>query len=166
MTQEQFEKYLSRQMVKRRLTEVAVAVVLLVIGIVCNHLREASKQIVHGTGAFDFYSYAVYNDTYLPFIIAGLSCGMVCCLVVFVDLLLCKYRTVHKGQQYLTVYRGMVFNIVYVDGVEKGRIIPMRHMNMIEVWLAGPVRATVHFTTSALNLAHISFSDHTATMEV
>ena len=166
MPHEQLEKYLFRQILKRRLIEVSIAVILLTIGFVCNHFYETSAQIVHYDSPFENYTRKVYDESYIPFIIAGMTGGVVCFYIVLMDLLLSKYKTVQKGQQYLTLYRGLIFNSVYVDGIEKGRTIPMPHVNMVEVWLADRVRATVHFTASLLNIAHISFSDHTATMEV
>lgn len=162
MEKELLERYLSRKTWKRRLICIVLAIVLFAVGFLCEHLRQSTKEIIQG----EYYTRTVYNKQYLPYIFVGFIGGTLTATIVLSDFLLCRYKTVYKGQQYLTVYRGLLFISVYVDGVEKGRSIPMRHYMLVEVWLAERVKATVHFTSSPFNLAHISFSDHTATIEV
>lgn len=162
MKKEHLEQYISRKMWKRRAILILIAILLFAAAGVSAHFREATKQIVHN----GYYTRNVYNSMYLPLIIGGMVGGTASAVAVLSDFLFCRFKTVYKDDQYLTVYRGIIFLIVYVDGVEKGRSIRMRESMLVEVWLKGPVRATVHFTGSPANLAHISFSDHTATIEV
>ena len=56
--------------------------------------------------------------------------------------------------------------IVYVDGQEKGRIGPFSHSHVVETWLPNRIRVTVSFSRVFSYIAHVSFSDDTASREV
>ena len=165
MHTKELERYLSRQNLKRRLIMAMIAATLLTLGFICNHLREASRTMVPYE-QFPEIQHAVYNNSYIPWIIAGTTAGICACFVLLLDIILCKFKTVQIGEQYLTLYRGLLFCIIYVDCVEKGRTIPFANANIVDVWLANRVRATVCFRRTLLQIAHISFSNHTASIEV
>jgi hypothetical protein len=55
---------------------------------------------------------------------------------------------------------------VYVDGQEKGRIGPFSHTHVVETWLPNRIRVTVSFSRVFSYIAHVSFSDDTASREV
>ena len=168
MPQDQFEKHLSRKMLKRRLIEGAFVLVFLALSIVCYHLREASKEVIYHEGFYFIpgWDEVNYNDSYIPFIVLGLIVATMAGSFLLADLISCRFATVQKDLYRITVYRGMLHNSVYVDGVEKGRMEPFSFSHVVEVWLANRIRVTVSFSRTVWYIAHISFSDQTASVEV
>ncbi len=171
MPQADLERYLTRTRRKWRIIKFVIAVLAAALAIGFLHLWEQSAKIVYHeplpyqTGS-DGWESVEYNAAYPFFFVICVVISALSVFYLIYDLISCRFRTVIKGDQYLTVYRGNLFIIVYVDGAEKGRSILLRRYMLVEVWLANRTRATVHFTASPSNLAHISFSDHTATIEV
>lgn len=168
MRQEEFENQLRKRIRKQRLIEGAVTAFLLVMGIVSWSLREATKEVVIHEGALFIpgWEEVNYNNAYVPFIVMGLVCAVIPGSFLLVDLLMCRFETVHKDLHDITLYRGVLHNIVYVDGIEKGRIEPFSYTNVVETRLPSNVKITVSFQRGILYLAHISFSDDTASMQV
>lgn len=166
--QADFERSLSNRIITRRLITGCLALVFLALFILFFFLREASRTvIVHGTG-FSMISWTEvkYEDSYIPFIIISLIGGVISIIFLIVDLIMCGHKTIRKDQHCITLYRGISHNAVYVDGQEKGRMGPFSHSNVVEVWLPNRVRVTVSFSRSIWYMAHVSFSDDTASREV
>lgn len=166
--QADFERALSKKIITRRLITGCLALVFLALFILFFFLREASRTVIaHGTG-FSMLSWTEvkYEDSYIPFIVISLIGGVISSIFLIVDLILCGYKTIRKDQHCITLYRGMSHNAVYVDGQEKGRMGPFSHSNVVEVWLPNRVRVTVSFSRVVWYLAHVSFSDDTASREV
>lgn len=166
--QADFERSLSNRIITRRLITGCLALVFLALFILFFFLREASRTvIVHGTG-FSMISWTEvkYEDSYIPFIIISLIGGVISSIFLIVDLIMCGHKTIRKDQHCITLYRGISHNAVYVDGQEKGRMGPFSHSNVVEVWLPNRVRVTVSFSRSIWYMAHVSFSDDTASREV
>lgn len=103
---------------------------------------------------------------YFVLIIVGTVLGTLACILAISHCTYCRYKTAYNGKQHITAYRGLFYNIVYVDGAEKGRALPLRACNFVEVWIQDRVKVTVHFTYSIFNLAHLHFSDDTASIEL
>ena len=166
--QADLERSLSNRIITRRLITGCLALVFLALFILFFFLREASRTvIVHGTG-FSMISWTEvkYEDSYIPFIIISLIGGVISIIFLIVDLIMCGHKTIRKDQHCITLYRGISHNAVYVDGQEKGRMGPFSHSNVVEVWLPNRVRVTVSFSRSIWYMAHVSFSDDTASREV
>ena len=166
--QADFERSLSNRIITRRLITGCLALVFLALFILFFFLREASRTvIVHGTG-FSMISWTEvkYEDSYIPFIIISLIGGVISSIFLIVDLIMCGHKTIRKDQHCITLYRGISHNAVYVDGQEKGRMGPFSHSNVVEVWLPNRVRVTVSFSKLVWYIAHVSFSDDTASREV
>ena len=166
--QADFERSLSNRIITRRLITGCLALVFLALFILFFFLREASRTvIVHGTG-FSMISWTEvkYEDSYIPFIIISLIGGVISIIFLIVDLIMCGHKTIRKDQHCITLYRGISHNAVYVDGQEKGRMGPFSHSNVVEVWLPNRVRVTVSFSKLVWYIAHVSFSDDTASREV
>lgn len=171
MPQADLERYLSRKRRKWRIIKFIVALLAAALAVGFLHLWEHSAEIVYHEPlpyqpSSDGWESVEHNSLYSFFYVVCLVIFAFSIFYLIYDFISCRFRSVVKGDQYLTVYRGNLFMIVYVDGTEKGRSILLRRYMLVEVWLANRVRATVHFTASPCNLAHISFSDHTATIEV
>ena len=145
MTQELFQRHLSCKIWTKRIILLVLAAILITLGIV-----------------YGLYAESV-NGSLCGIITAS---GSLVALLFFYHLLYCRHKTFTRGEQNISLCRGMFINIVYVDGIEKGRCLATRHHNLVEVWLKERVRASVNFTKSPLNLAYISFSDHSATIEL
>lgn len=158
MTQAEFEKALSRRFLRRRLIEVIIAVLFLAFGIVFHSLWQANKEMVTIPENSD--------DGYILGISVGFAVGFCALGILLQDLLLCKFKTIQKGQQYLTVSRGLFRNSVFVDGCERVWTLRSKHCNVVELWLKNRIRVTVSFSATPFHIAHISFSDDTASIEV
>ena len=166
--QADFERALSNKIITRRLITGCLALVFSALFILFFFLREASRTVVvHGTG-FSMVSWTEvqYEASYIPFIVISLSGGIISFIFLIVDLMMCGHKTVRKDLHCITLYRGIGSSIVYVDGQEQGRIGPFSHSHVVEVWLPNRVRVTVSFSRAIWYMAHVSFSDDTASREV
>lgn len=167
MTQAEFEKELSCRQTKRRWLLGGLTLLFFAMFILFWILLEATKEVtVHGGTYFPAWESVRYNHTFIYLLIFGLCGVFFCGISLIMDFLICGYKTIQKDQQYITVYRGMLHNFVYVDGKEKGRIGPFSVSHVVEVWLQSKVKVTVSFSRTIWLIAHISFSDHTPSMEV
>lgn len=166
--QADFERELSAKIRTRRVITGCVALIFLAIFILFLSLRESTKEVIVHNASFLLPSWTEvrYNDGYIFPIVLGLIGAMMSGIFLIMDFALCGHRTVHKDLHCITLYRGMSCNIVYVDGQEKGRIGPFSHTNVVEVWLPNRVRVTVSFSRAMWYMAHVSFSDDTASREV
>ncbi len=164
--QQVFETQLSRKILQKRLILLFMTLVFVAGIFLCHHLLEDTKQTVSQPIGDSGYmrEKVVYQESYkIALMISSvLACASI--LLLIRDLFRCRFRSFQKGDQWITVYRGSLYCIVYVDCAEKARTIPLPQANYVDVWLRDRVRATVHFVTRSLEIAHISFSDHTATV--
>lgn len=151
MKHTELEKKLSKIMLTRRLIEGGIALVLSALSVVINNLRETDNS--HS----NFLAYSLASS--ITFSVAFFY-------MLLIDCILCKFRTTEKCDRYLTVYRGMVYLIVYVDGREIRRIPRRGYTCFIEAWITAEVRATVNFTHSIGCIAYISYSDHSPSVEI
>ena len=69
---------------------------------------------------------------------------------------------------YITVYRGMLDCIVFVDGREAGRIEPFSYEHVIETVLPDKTKVIISFPQgkNLWTLVHISFSDNTPSIDI
>lgn len=168
MMQKEFEKQLSQKIFKRRIIEGTISILLLVIGLVFLGLREASKEVIIHDGYLIIPAWEEinYNNAYLlPALVCILGAVWIGCFLL-ADLLCCRYRTVQKDLHHITIYRGMLHSLVYVNGTKKGQLEPFSGSQVVEVWLPNRIRITVSFNRTLFHLAHISFSDNTTSIEV
>ena len=166
--QAEFERELSKKINTRRLIEGCLTLTFLALFILSLVLRESTKEIiVHEYGSLiPSWTEVNYNSAYLFPILLGLIGGILSGVFLLMDFLMCGYRTIRKDLHCITLYRALTCNIVYVDGKEEGRMGPFTHSNVVEVWLPNRVRVTVSFSRTAWYMAHVSFSDDTASREV
>ena len=167
--QADFERELSAKIGTRRLIIGCLALTFLALFILCLILREASKEVIthhYGIAFLPARTEIRYNEAYMIPIVLGLLGTVLACIFLITDFAMCGYRTVHKDSHDITIYRGMNHNAVYVDGQEKGRIGPFEMSHVVEVWLPNRVRVTVSFSRAVWYMAHVSFSDDTASREV
>ena len=171
MVRAEFEKSLSKRQSKRRLVEVIIMIAFAALCIACLYLREATKEVIIHEGRLPSLNWeeVTYKNGYMPFFALGLCFALSAGSILLVDLLYCRFATVpvlQKELHHITVYRGICHQTVYVDGVEKGRIGLFSFTNVVEVWLPERVKVSVCFSYTWWFLAHIFFSDDTATIEV
>ena len=172
MTTYELEIKLRRTIRTRRIVFGCAAVLLFVLFAVSWTLFETSKVVTQDPIVFDGitvhpgFQQVTYEYGYITPLVIGLAgaCGAGAFLLS--DFLFCRFQTVTKDGQDVTVYRGMLYNIVYVEGGEQGRIGPFMFSNVVEVWLPDKTRVTVSFSRTWLYMAHVSFSDDTASMEI
>ena len=167
--QADFERELSAKIRTRRLITGCFTLVFLALLILCLILRESTKELIthySGISLLPPRTEVRYNEAYLIPIILGLLGGLIAGIFLVTDFAMCGYRTIHKDGHDITVCRSINHNYVYVDGQEKGRIGPFDMSHVVEVWLPNRVRVTVSFSRAVWYMAHVSFSDDTASREV
>ena len=167
--QADFERELAAKIQTRRLIISCLALTCLALLILCVILRETTKEVIvhnYGYSIIPPWTEVNYNDGYIVPIVLMLIGTVFTGIFLIVDFSMCGYRTIHKDLHCITLYRGIGRNIVYVDGQEKGRLDPFSASNVVEVWLPNRVRVTVSFSRAIWYMAHVSFSDDTASREV
>lgn len=166
--QADFERELSAKTRTRRVITGCVVLIFLAMFILFLSLRESTKEVIVHNASFILPSWTEvrYNNAYMIPIVLGLIGGLFSGIFLITDFAMCGYRTVHKDGHDITICRTMTHNAVYIDGQEKGRMGPFTHSNVVEVWLPNRVRVTVSFSRAMWYMAHVSFSDDTASREV
>lgn len=145
MEQAALEKRLSKRIFMRRLAEGVISVLFLVAFFISYHWWTISK-----------------NDVLAYILSLSLSLAIVSAYLLLLDFLYCRYRTIEKASHNITVYRGMLTAVVYIDGLETGCIGPLSYINVVENWVSADLSATICFSRVFWYIAHISFSDHTS----
>lgn len=167
--QADFERDLATKIRIRRLITSCLTLTFLAMLLLCVILWETTKEVIVHNSAYSIlppWTEVKYDHSYIFPSIMMLLGTVLSATFLIVDFLLCGYRTIHKDQHCITIYRGLQCNIVYVDGEEKGRKGPWHTSNVIEVWLPNGIRVTVSFSRATWYMAHVSFSDDTASREV
>lgn len=170
MRQQEFEIQLTKHIFKRRLITALIFGAFLLLAATFGILREVTKEHIDhcvGTGGFvASWTEIKYNESYAILMVLSILCSVFPGSCLLVDFLLGSYRTIQKDLYHITVYRGMLHNILYVDGQEMARIEPFSHTHIAEAHLPDGVRVTVSFGRGVWLLAHISYSDNTPSVEV
>ena len=172
MTTWELEEKLTKTIRTRRIILGGAAVLLFALFVASWALWDASEVVTQDPIIFDGivvhpgFKHVTHEDGYITPLIIGLIGACSAGSFLLSDFLFCRFQTVTKDGQDVTVYRGMLHNIVYVDGKEQGRIGPIMLTNVVEVWLPDGTRATVSFSRTWLYMAHVSFSDHTTSVEI
>ena len=170
MRQQEFENQLNKKISKRRLITGLIFGAFLLLAATFGILREVTKEHIDhcvGTGGFiASWTEIKYNESYAILMVLSILCSVFPGSFLLVDFLLCGYRTVQKDLHHITVYRGILHNILYVDGQEMARTEPFSHSHTVEAHLPNGVRVTVSFGRTIFSLAHISYSDNTPSIEV
>jgi hypothetical protein len=167
---ELMENTLRKQITKRRIIQVLVFFGLLAIGILFWALREASKEvIVHGEEFLDgilAWETVRYNENYVVGMIIGFVGASMAMVFLLTDLIFCRFDTVEANGHYITVYRGMTKNTVYVNGEEKDSVGMFSFTYVLETKLPDGVKIGVTFARGAFMLAHITFSDNNPSVDL
>ncbi len=145
--QEQLEQKLRRQIQKNRITWAVVPLTGLIIAIVFTVLREGSRQveIIGPPNSFLSYESVTYNNIFTFGILAGVFIGLYG-LAIFSGTLFNRFETTRAGQDVITVYRGMLRNILYINGEERDRIVPFSYKYFMEAPLSDGSTVTVAFS--------------------
>lgn len=167
---ELLEKELRKQITKRRIIQALVFLGFLAIGILFWALREASKEvIVHGEefldGIFAWES-VKYNENYVVGMIIGFVGASMAMVFLLTDMIFCRFDTAEANGHYITAYRGMTKNVVYVNGEEKERMGMFSFAYVLETKLPDGVKISVTFCRGAFLLAHITFSDNNPSVDL
>jgi len=167
---ELLENTLKKHLIKKRIIQALVFFGFLAIGILFLALREASKEvIVHGdeflNGAFAWET-VEYNENYVVGMIIGFVGASMAMVLLLSDVIFCRFDTAEANGHYITVYRGMTKNIVYVNGEEKDRVGMFGFTYVLETKLPDGVKIGVTFARGAFLLAHITFSDNNPSVDL
>ena len=170
MQQQEFENQLTKHIFKRRLITGLIWGAFLLLTATFGILREVTKVVIHPEQhegwISDFTQIIQYNENYAILMVLSILASIVPGSCLLVDFLQGSYRTIQKDLYHITVYRGMLHNILYVDGQEMARTKPFSHSHTVEAHLPNGVRITVSFGRTIFLLAHISYSDNTPSIEV
>lgn len=161
------EKELKKRLIIERAIFGVIALAFLAMGISCHALREASREVItHQIGSHT-YETVSYNNDYVFGIALGLAGAIGSSAMLFVDFIVCHYKTIEVKDCYITVFRSMGKTAVYVNGEEKGRLELFGwEIPTIEIWLPSKVKLIVTFSRTWISTAQISFSDHTPSIEI
>ena len=167
---ELLENTLRKQITKTRIIQALVFFGFLAIGIVFWSLREASKEvIVHGdeflNGAFAWKT-VEYNENYVVGMIIGFVGASMAMVFLLTDMIFCRFDTAEANGHYITAYRGMTKNVVYVNGEEKESVGMFSFTYVLETKLPDGVKIGVTFARGAFLLAHITFSDKNPSVDL
>ena len=167
---ELLENTLRKQITKTRIIQALVFFGFLAIGIVFWSLREASKEvIVHGdeflNGAFAWKT-VEYNENYVVGMIIGFVGASMAMVFLLTDMIFCRFDTAEANGHYITAYRGMTKNVVYVNGEEKESVGMFSFTYVLETKLPDGVKIGVTFARGAFLLAHITFSDNNPSVDL
>lgn len=165
MQQNRFEIQLREKSLKRRVLEGAATLVFLALGIV--YLHTGREIIYHeGTWFFPGWEEVRYSTAYVLLIAFSFLGAVIAGSVLVVDLMMCRFESIQKDLHRITLYRGPLHCIVYVDGTEKGRLAPFSFHSVVETKLADNVKITISFQRGMMYIAHVSFSDGTESILV
>ncbi len=142
--QDELEQKLRRQIQKNRIIWAVVTLAGLIITIVFTILRENSRQ-VEIIGPPDFflsYKKVTYNNNFAFGILSGVLIGMYG-LALLAGSLFNRFETTSAGQDTITVYRGMLHSILYINGEERDRIAPFSYKYFMEAPLSNGSTVTV-----------------------
>lgn len=167
---ELLENTLRKQIIRKRIIQAVVFIGFLSIGILFWALREASKEvIIHGEefldGVFAWKS-VQYNENYIIGMIIGFVGGAMAVVFLLTDMIFCRFDSTEANGNYITVYRGMIENVVYVNGEEKDRVGMFSFTYVLETKLPDGVKIGVTFCRGAFLLAHITFSDNNPSVDL
>ena len=164
---ERLEASLKKKQDTRRIVIAIVAISMIIIGITCASLREASREvIVEDLGMGLQWETVVYDDRYIPVIVLGFTIGITTVAVLICDMLLCRFGTLEVNGNYLTVYRGAIDSVVYVNGEEAGKLELLESSPVVEVRMPDNVKVNVTFCRSWIVMAHVSFSDNHSSIDI
>ena len=116
----ELENKLKKRIRNRRITEMVLSVVFLIIAIVFTVLRDGSRTVeVIGKPPFVYESVS-YNNDYVFGMAAGYLGLMWCVIFLIIDLLFVKLETVGVGSDHITFYKGVLRPSLYVNGSNEG----------------------------------------------
>ena len=167
MQQHEFEKQLSRKIIVRRIIMGLATLGLLAMGIVGMYLLEATKEVIlHEHQFIPTWEEVKYNYDYLYYIVFGFWCAFMAGSLVLIDFLVSGFRVFQAGTEIVTLYRSMIFNIVYIDGVQRGRRGPFAFLQAVECQLADGTNLSIIFNRGLKYYAYVVFSDDTESMYI
>lgn len=167
MKQFEFEKYLSKKIFTRRVIMCVMAFGLLTMGIGGMYLLEATKEVIrHEHQYIPTWEEVKYNYDYLYYIVFGFLGSAMTGLLLLIDFLTSGFRVFQAGTEIVTIYRSMIFNIVYIDGVQRGRRGPLAFLQAVECQLKDGTRLTIIFNRGLKYYAYVAFSDDTESMYI
>lgn len=167
MKQSEFEKRLSKKIFARRVMMCVMTFSLLTIGILGVHLLEATKEVIlHQHQFIPTWEEVKYNYDYLYYIVFGFFGSAMSGLLLLIDFLCCGFRVFQAGSEIVTIYRGLVFKNVYIDGVQRGRRGPLAFLQAVECQLKDGTRLTIIFNRGLKYYAYVAFSDDTESMYI
>ena len=116
----ELENKLKKRIKIRRITEMVLSVVFLIIAIVFTVLRDGSRTVeVIGKPPFVYESVS-YNNSYVSGMVVGYLGLMWCIIFLIIDLLFVKLETVEVGRDHITFYKGVLRPSLYVNGSNDG----------------------------------------------
>jgi hypothetical protein len=159
------EKELQKKRVIHRCVLAGLALVFLAMLIVSSWLIEATAEIVEYDWGFGYtHEDKVYNEAYIPFIVAGICGSVTCAAYLITSFIISRFQTVEVNGYYVTVNRGIIARQVYVDG-ELADSLLMKYNYFTEIVIPDGTRVSVAFGRTIFDGCYISFSNGHSTVE-
>ena len=163
MNYEELERKLTKRIRKRRLIEMLIFVISLVMSVVFIIAWETTKKKVRIEGFIIEYTYYEYKGIWVPFIVLFVIIYWISLVCLILDFVLIRYKSLEKDGYHITIYRGMLASSMYFDG---NKVDEITFSQVMEAYLPNGKRVTASIYRGVFSLAHVSFSDSTPSVEI
>ena len=135
----------------------AIAIVIFCV------LLNNSKEVVQYVETIEVTE---YNVMYILCIVYSSLITLVAIVFLVVEYLLCNFGTAEANDQYITVFKTMMQNTVYINGEFNVKIYSISMKLFHKVKLPNDVSVTITFLPFPFRLARFSFDDNTPSIEL
>ena len=116
MTQIELERYLHNKIMNRRIIETIIFLCFFAIGLTFSILYNNSRTVEYIDYFIGIYESVTYNNSFVPGMFIGWFGLFMTSVIIICDLLLINYKVTEVENSVITLYKGMLAIIVYVDG--------------------------------------------------
>lgn len=156
MTQKELEKYLHKKIMNRRIIETIIFFCFFAIGLTFSILYNNSRTVEYIDCLIGIYESVTYNNSFVLGMFIGWFGLFITSVIIICDLLLSNYKVTEVENSVITLYKGMLAIIAYVDGECQDTLIMGRRY--LEAKLKNGTKVTI--SRGALNSYHLTFSSN------
>lgn len=155
---------LHKHRIRMRIIQSVIIILFIALCILFFKLRESTKEtIIHGEdllgGAFAWKE-VKYNNIYVVGAAICLPVIFFMTVILLSDIIYCKFDTIEVNGHFITVYRGLFKNTVYINGKKSCEMGIFSLAYVLEAELPDGVEISVTFSKRAHQVAYITFSDN------
>ena len=161
----ELELKLKNKTKKRKLIKWIFVITFILCVIIFSVLFNESKEVVVYGENFT-WEVIEYNEGYILGIVFSVL-GLISSIILLViEYLFCKYGTVETKGHYITVFKTLTKNTVYINGELNSKIYSISMKFHHQIKLPNDVGVSIIFLPFPLRLARFSFEDDTPTVEL